>query len=255
MSAVARSDGRLTVALVSEVFWQPDGIGRLEQRLDEAARRGADIALLPELPLHPWRPATQDAVDDDAEPMGGPRMTAQAEAARTAGIGLVGGIIHRDEAGRRRSRALVFDRSGGLVSTFEKLHLPEEPLAASADREKLGQVLTNLLDNAVKFSPNGGTVTVEAHRRAGRVEVRIVDEGQGIPEDERERIFSKFHRADSSPRGQSGAGLGLFIARGLVRAMGGRIWVDSAEGGGSSFAFELPLAETAPASDDGSEGV
>ena len=125
------------------------------------------------------------------------------------------------------------------------LHLPDEPLAASADREKLGQILMNLLDNAVKFSPNGGTVTVEAHRRAGRVEVRVVDEGQGIPEDERERIFSKFHRADSAPRGQSGAGLGLFIARGLVRAMGGRIWVDSAEGGGSSFAFELPLAESA----------
>ena len=124
------------------------------------------------------------------------------------------------------------------------LHLPDEPLAASADREKLGQILTNLLDNAVKFSPNGGTVTVEAHRRAGRVEIRVVDEGQGIPEDERERIFSKFHRADSAPRGQSGAGLGLFIARGLVRAMGGRIWVDSAEGGGSSFAFELPLAES-----------
>ena len=135
------------------------------------------------------------------------------------------------------------------------LQLPEEPLAASADREKLGQVLANLLDNAVKFSPNGGTVTVEAHRRAGRVEVRVVDEGQGIPEDERERIFSKFHRSDSSPRGQSGAGLGLFIARGLVRAMGGRIWVDSAEGGGSSFAFELPLAEAVPASDEGSEGV
>jgi PAS domain S-box-containing protein len=122
------------------------------------------------------------------------------------------------------------------------LHLPDEPLAASADREKLGQILMNLLDNAVKFSPDGGTVTVEALRRAGRVEVRIVDEGQGIPEDERERIFSKFHRVDSA-RGQSGAGLGLFIARGLVRAMGGRIWVDSAEGGGSSFAFELPLAE------------
>ena len=135
------------------------------------------------------------------------------------------------------------------------LHLPDEPLAASADREKLGQILANLVDNAVKFSPNGGTVTIEAHRRAGRVEVRVVDEGQGIPEDERERIFSKFHRADSSPRGPSGAGLGLFIARGLVRAMGGRIWVDSAEGGGSSFAFELPLAEAVQASDEASGGV
>jgi signal transduction histidine kinase len=129
------------------------------------------------------------------------------------------------------------------------LHLPDEPLAASADREKLGQILTNLLDNAVKFSPDGGTVTVEAHRRSGHVEVRIVDEGRGIPEAERERIFSKFHRTESS-RGSGGAGLGLFIARGLVTAMGGRIWVDSVEGGGSSFAFELPLArEPEPESD------
>jgi len=127
MSAVRRTDGRLTVALVSEVFWQPDGLGRLDQRLDEAARRGADIALLPELPLHPWRPATKESVDEDAEPMGGPRATAQAEAARRARIGLVGGIIHRDGDGRRTSRALVFDATGDLVSTFEKLHLPEEP--------------------------------------------------------------------------------------------------------------------------------
>ena len=153
------------------------------------------------------------------------------------------------------SEAVTNVRQGGDVNGHHfVLHLPDEPLAAAADREKLGQILTNLLENAVKFSPNGGTVTVEAHRRAGRVEVRVVDEGLGIPENERERIFSKFHRADSSPRGQSGAGLGLFIARGLVRAMGGRIWVDSAEGGGSSFAFELPLAE-APASDEGSGGV
>ena len=119
------------------------------------------------------------------------------------------------------------------------VHLPDEPLAASADREKLEQILTNLLDNAVKYSPGGGTVTVEAHRRPGRVEVRIVDEGQGIPEAERDRIFSKFHRADTQG---GGAGLGLFIARGLVTAMGGRIWVDSVEGRGSSFAFELPAA-------------
>ncbi|HEY7148715.1 MAG TPA: GAF domain-containing protein [Gaiellaceae bacterium] len=131
------------------------------------------------------------------------------------------------------------------------LHLPEGPLAASADPEKLGQILTNLLDNAVKFSPGGGTVTVEAHRRRGRVEVRVVDEGQGIPEGEREHIFSKFHRSETSG-GPGGAGLGLFIARGLVTAMGGRIWVDTAEGGGSSFAFDLPLAE---ASDRGEGGV
>jgi N-carbamoylputrescine amidase len=124
----ASGDGRLTVALISEVYWQPDGIGRLRERLAQAADRGADLALLPELPLNPWSPATKDARDDDAEPMGGPRMMAQAEAAAQAGIGLVGGIIHRDgTTGRRTSRALVLDRSGNLQATYEKLHLPEEP--------------------------------------------------------------------------------------------------------------------------------
>jgi N-carbamoylputrescine amidase len=124
----ARGDGRLTVALISEVFWEADGTQRLRERLSEAADRGADIALLPELPLNPWRPATQQAHDDDAELMDGERATAQAEAAAEAGIGLVGGIIHRDSAtGRRTSRALVFDGNGTLVATYEKLHLPEEP--------------------------------------------------------------------------------------------------------------------------------
>jgi PAS domain S-box-containing protein len=128
--------------------------------------------------------------------------------------------------------------------------VPDEPLAASADREKLRQVLANLVDNAVKFSPDGATVTVEARRAGGAVEVRVVDEGIGVPADERERIFRKFHRAEGSARGRPGTGLGLFIARGLVDAMGGRIWVDSAEGQGSSFAFELPLAAEAAASGD-----
>lgn len=126
--ASIRGDGRLRVALISETFWEADGDVRLKQRLAEVAERGADLAVLPELPLNPWRPATKEARDDDAEPMGGPRARAQAEAAREAEIGLVGGIIHRDEAtGRRTSRALVFDRTGELVATYEKLHLPDEP--------------------------------------------------------------------------------------------------------------------------------
>jgi predicted amidohydrolase len=128
MTAPARTDGRLTVALISEVFWEPDGTARLHERLGEAADRGADLAVLPEIPLNRWSPATKQPSEEDAEPMGGPRMTAQAEAAAEAGIGLVGGIIHRDAAtGRRTSRALVFDRSGELVATYEKLHLPDEP--------------------------------------------------------------------------------------------------------------------------------
>jgi len=123
-----RADGKLTVALVSEVFWEADGAQRLRQRLAEAAERGADLAVLPELPLNLWRPATKDAQDDDAELMDGTRATVQREAAKEAGIGLVGGIIHRDETtGRRTSRALVIDGAGEIRATYEKLHLPEEP--------------------------------------------------------------------------------------------------------------------------------
>jgi N-carbamoylputrescine amidase len=123
-----RGDGKLTVALISEVFWEPDGVARLHDRLAEAVERGADLAVLPELPLNEWRPSTKDARDEDAEPMDGERARAQAEAAAEAGIGVVGGIIHRDpDTGRRTSRALVIDSSGSVVSTYEKLHLPEEP--------------------------------------------------------------------------------------------------------------------------------
>jgi N-carbamoylputrescine amidase len=122
-----RADGKLTVALISEVFWEADGAQRLKQRLGEVAERGADLAVLPEIPLNAWCPSTKEAKPDDAEPMDGPRSTAQRDAAAEAGIGLIGGIIHRDEAGRRTSRALVIDAGGEVRATYEKLHLPEEP--------------------------------------------------------------------------------------------------------------------------------
>jgi PAS domain S-box-containing protein len=133
--------------------------------------------------------------------------------------------------------------------SFE-IDLPAEPLAAEADREKLRQVFSILVENALKYSPGGGTVTVGARRRDDAVEVRVVDEGIGIPAAERERIFRKFYRAEPSARdGAAGTGLGLFIAKELVNAMGGRIWVESEEGSGSSFAFELPARGVkAPAS-------
>jgi predicted amidohydrolase len=119
---------RLTVALISEVFWQPDGPARLIHVLGQAAEQGAELALLPELPLNPWRPATKVAVEDDAEDEGGRRTQLMAEAAEVTGVGLVGGIIHRDPAtGRRTSRALLLDGRGRIVARYEKLHLPEEP--------------------------------------------------------------------------------------------------------------------------------
>jgi two-component system sensor histidine kinase VicK len=122
--------------------------------------------------------------------------------------------------------------------------LPDEPLAATADRDKLRQVCSILLDNALKYSPDGGTVTIGVERKHDTVEVTVADEGIGIPQADQEGIFRKFYRGtDAETRiGQGGTGLGLFIARGLVTAMGGRIWVESSEGEGSTFAFELPAA-------------
>jgi PAS domain S-box-containing protein len=124
-----------------------------------------------------------------------------------------------------------------------EVDLPDEPLLAEADPDKFRQVFNILVENALQYSPHGGRVIVGARKNADRVEVRVVDEGMGIPASEQERIFRKFYRAESAARdGAAGTGLGLFIAKELVTAMGGRIWVDSTEGKGSSFAFELPAA-------------
>ncbi|MGZ8692447.1 MAG: GAF domain-containing protein, partial [Gaiellaceae bacterium] len=133
--------------------------------------------------------------------------------------------------------------SGAMNGHRFEIDLPDEPLAAEADPDKVRQVFNILVENALRYSPRGGTVTVGARRSDDRVEVRVADEGIGIPAAERERIFRKFYRAESAARdGAAGTGLGLFIAKELVTAMGGRIWVESTEGEGSSFSFELPAA-------------
>ena len=122
--------------------------------------------------------------------------------------------------------------------------LPDESLVATADRDKLRQILSHLVENAIKFSPGGGSVTIAARRDDARIEVKVVDQGVGIPEEEQRRIFTRFYRGESATRepGIGGTGLGLFIAQGLVKAMDGQMWVESREGVGSTFAFGLPVA-------------
>jgi signal transduction histidine kinase len=134
-----------------------------------------------------------------------------------------------------------------------RIHLPERlriQLSADpalptilADPERVRQVLVNLLDNAVKFSPDGGRIGIALEQRNGYVRFAVADEGLGIPLDEQARIFDKFHRLDPNlTRGVGGTGLGLYICRELVRQMNGRIWVNSREREGSTFVFELPTA-------------
>ncbi|HSB38587.1 MAG TPA: GAF domain-containing protein [Gaiellaceae bacterium] len=112
-----------------------------------------------------------------------------------------------------------------------------------ADPDKVRQVLTNLVDNAVKYSPDGGTVEVAISPGVHTVCFSVSDSGLGIPPSEQRRIFDKFYRVDPNlARGVGGTGLGLYISRELVRRMNGTIWVESREGEGSRFSFELPVA-------------
>jgi len=123
-----------------------------------------------------------------------------------------------------------------------------EPLAGDAD--KLRQVLINLIDNAVKYSPGGGRIELAVEPREGGVRISVSDEGIGIAPLEQRRIFGKFYRVDPGlTRGVGGTGLGLYICRELVRRMEGRLSVSSEEGKGSTFAVDLPVA-AATAKDD-----
>jgi N-carbamoylputrescine amidase len=118
----------LSTALITDVFFTSDAEARLRSRLLQAKGLGADLAVLPEIPLNPWSPATPVARDEDAEPPGGWRHQLAAAAARECGIGLVAGAIVQDPAtGRRRNTALAFDAGGSLVGTYAKVHLPDEP--------------------------------------------------------------------------------------------------------------------------------
>src|SRR5256885_3192469 len=114
--------------------------------------------------------------------------------------------------------------------------------ALRCDEDKLRQVLVNLVENAVKYSPDGGTITVALSSENGRARIEVRDPGLGIPEPDHERVFEKFTRLDPGlSRGVGGTGLGLYITRELVRRMGGTISVDSALGEGSTFTIELPV--------------
>ena len=115
------------------------------------------------------------------------------------------------------------------------------PAPILGDEDRLRQVVTNLTENAIKYSPDGGRVELRLLDRGSRVRIEVADEGIGVPPSERERIFEKFYRLDPSlSRGVGGSGLGLAITRRLVERMGGTIEVEGNPGGGSIFAVELP---------------
>jgi PAS domain S-box-containing protein len=125
-----------------------------------------------------------------------------------------------------------------------ELEEPEEPIApVAADEGQLRQVLANLIDNAVKYSPEGGDVRIRLEPVAGFLRFAVADRGLGIPASEQRRIFEKFYRVDPDMTGGiGGTGLGLYICRELVRRVDGRLWVEPNEDRGSVFYVEIPFA-------------
>jgi signal transduction histidine kinase len=118
-----------------------------------------------------------------------------------------------------------------------------EGVRVDVDGDRLAQVVTNLLSNAIKFSGPGSTVRTHVEARGDRARLAVADEGAGIPEAFRDRVFQRFAQADGADsRRQGGTGLGLSICKTIVEELGGDIWFDSAEGIGTTFYVELPLA-------------
>jgi len=138
-------------------------------------------------------------------------------------------------------------QENGVSLTSE---LPEGLPAVLGDAQRLSQVLSNLLSNALRHTPQGGQIAVVARQVDGEgVRIAVQDSGEGIPVDELPHVFERFYRTDHArSRDTGGSGLGLVIARSLVEAHGGRIWADSVEGEGSTFAFSLPVAAEPPPS-------
>ena len=134
----------------------------------------------------------------------------------------------------------IRSRAGDV--TIELRFSPTLPEAA-VDPVQIDQVLTNLVENAVRHSPAGGTVRVHLTQAGRSVRARVTDEGPGIAPEEREKVFEPFYRGAEAPE-SAGSGLGLAIVRAIVTAHGGRIWVEETTGGGTAFVVELPLEET-----------
>jgi signal transduction histidine kinase len=151
---------------------------------------------------------------------------------------------------------LVESVKGELETMLSERHLQvrhegadfHEPV--KLDSEKIKQVLRNLLNNAIKFSPQGGIIDVQIHDVDGFVRVSVLDQGPGVPPDELEAVFDKFVQSSKTKTGAGGTGLGLAICREIITAHKGRIWAENRPGGGAVFSFEIPLCMETDTADE-----
>jgi signal transduction histidine kinase len=121
-----------------------------------------------------------------------------------------------------------------------EVHAAEDGVWVTGDARYLGRALSNLIDNAIKYWPSGGTVVVEIRDEPGRVSTRIIDHGLGIPREDQARLFDRFERAVPEELNIPGTGIGLFSVRRIMEAHGGTVEVTSAPGEGSIFILNLP---------------
>jgi two-component system sensor histidine kinase KdpD len=160
---------------------------------------------------------------------------------------LEAGVLRIDrQPGRLGETVQEVSRKVQLAAPNHQLALewPADDPLVNADHKRIYQVIQNLLTNAVKYSPDGGCITLSGAVQHRELVVSVADQGLGMPAAELDRIFDRFHRIQSDvSRGIGGTGLGLAICKGLVEAHGGRIWAESnAESKGSTFRFTLPLS-------------
>ena len=142
-----------------------------------------------------------------------------------------------------RKAVSVIDNQVVNKAMSVKVDVQDEPLKVLACEQRLVQVLINLLDNAIKYSPQNSLINVSCRRKGLSVQVDVSDEGFGISEKDLPRIFERFYRVDKArSRELGGTGLGLSIVKHIVQAHGGEVWVDSRSGKGSTFSFTIPLA-------------
>jgi two-component system sensor histidine kinase/response regulator len=162
--------------------------------------------------------------------------------------------MSRIEAGKVGLRITRFDIQDMVLEVVDELRpkadsrqikILTEPLSEKlhviADREKLAVTLTHLIENAIKFIQEGGSINVRVNSRNGKTGIDVEDDGPGIPKNDTERIFERFVQVEKQVGpGEHGTGLGLAVAKGLINLHGGRIWVQNKPNGGSVFSFEIP---------------